>query len=203
MHLKWGSVPTSCISLIFYFFFNGKDIEYDFKSRWKRDIVSLTCALYRLVIEFSPWWCHPVPKHMISQDMNKPITHLCQKKGKQPTGRYLFFVFLFTFEGNLFFLIQDEISLFLFLFPSIPPFFFSPVVIPFYCCFNYWFVNWMLLEIAYRNIELLTSVRDSLPYTHTPSLSLSLSLSILRLSVSLLGLEKVETGARALLLVSV
>lgn len=33
----------------------------------------------------------------------------------------------------------------------------------------------MLLEIAYRNIELLTSVRDSLPYTHTPSLSLSLS----------------------------
>lgn len=59
----------------------------------------------------------------------------------------------------------------------------------------------MLLEIAYRNIELLTSVRDSLPYTHTPSLSLSLS--ILRLSVSLLGLEKVETGARALLLVSV
>lgn len=31
----------------------------------------------------------------------------------------------------------------------------------------------MLLEIAYRNIELLTSVRDSLPYTHTPSLSLS------------------------------
>lgn len=61
----------------------------------------------------------------------------------------------------------------------------------------------MLLEIAYRNIELLTSVRDSLPYTHTPSLSLSLSLSILRLSVSLLGLEKVETGARALLLVSV
>lgn len=42
----------------------------------------------------------------------------------------------------------------------------------------------MLLEIAYRNIELLTSVRDSLPYTHTPSLSLSLS--ILRLSVSLL-----------------
>lgn len=35
----------------------------------------------------------------------------------------------------------------------------------------------MLLEIAYRNIELLTSVRDSLPYTHTPSLSLSLSLN--------------------------
>lgn len=35
----------------------------------------------------------------------------------------------------------------------------------------------MLLEIAYRNIELLTSVRDSLPYTHTPSLSLSFSLN--------------------------
>lgn len=104
-----------------HFFFNGKDIEYDFKSRWKKDIVSLTCALYRMVIEFSPWWCHPVPKKMISQDMNKPITHLCQKKGKQPTGRYLFFVFLFTFEGNLFFLIQDEISLFLFLFPLYPP----------------------------------------------------------------------------------
>lgn len=35
----------------------------------------------------------------------------------------------------------------------------------------------MLLEIAYRNIELLTSVRDSFPYTHTPSLSLSFSLN--------------------------
>lgn len=71
-------------------------------------------------------------------------------------------------------------------------------MIPFYCCFNYWFVNWMLLEIAYRNIELLTSVRGLFTiYTHSQSFSLSL-----RFSESPSGLDEVETGACALLLVS-
>lgn len=50
----------------------------------------------------------------------------------------------------------------------------------------------MLLEIAYRNIELLTSVRDSLPCTHTPSLSLSFLSSSTTLGISVKGWRRLK-----------